>query len=343
MSDRFQHLRLVEALLFASAEPLGPQQIRRHLPEDVEVEPLMEELAGLYGNRGVNLVRLGDRWAFRTAADLAPLMQIETSVTRKPSRAAIETLAIVAYHQPVTRAEIEEIRGVALSRGTLDTLLEAGWIRPRGRRRTPGRPVTWGTTEAFLDQFGLESLDSLPGLAELKAAGLLDTRPAIAALGARGHLLAQGEVGEDTEDLRPDDEETGEGVEDLLAADFGETLVAEEESDELEEPREGEPEPETAASAADETDEETDDGTAAEPAPEDVPETEARDDADEETPDEAGEETLDEESAAEPPSEEEDDDEAAAREKSYEAEPAGPLDDGPHHRKVAMGPGEDPA
>lgn len=309
MSDRFQHLRLVEALLFASAEPLGPQQIRRHLPEDVEVEPLMEELAGLYGNRGVNLVRLGDRWAFRTAADLAPLMQIETSVTRKPSRAAIETLAIVAYHQPVTRAEIEEIRGVALSRGTLDTLLEAGWIRPRGRRRTPGRPVTWGTTEAFLDQFGLESLDSLPGLAELKAAGLLDTRPAIAALGARGHLLAQGEAGEDTEDLRPDDEETDEAAEDLLAADFGETLVAEEESDELDEPGDGAPESETAASAADE----------------------------------AGEETLDEESADEPPSEEEDDDEAASREKSYEAEPAGPLGDGPHHRKVAMGPGEDPA
>lgn len=340
MSDRFQHLRLVEALLFASAEPLGPQQIRRHLPEDVEVEPLMEELAGLYGNRGVNLVRLGDRWAFRTAADLAPLMQIETSVTRKPSRAAIETLAIVAYHQPVTRAEIEEIRGVALSRGTLDTLLEAGWIRPRGRRRTPGRPVTWGTTEAFLDQFGLESLDSLPGLAELKAAGLLDTRPAIAALGARGHLLAQGEAGEDTEDLRPDDEETDEAAEDLLAADFGETLVAEEESDELDEPGDGAPESETAASAADETDDE--------PAPEDAHETEARDDgdeeiADEETADEAGEETLDEESADEPPSEEEDDDEAASREKSYEAEPAGPLGDGPHHRKVAMGPGEDPA
>ncbi len=220
MSDRFQQLRLIEALLFASAEPLGPEQIRRHLPEDADLSDLMADLSSLYANRGVNLVRLGDRWALRTAADLAPLMQIERTVTRKPSRAAVETLAIIAYHQPVTRAEIEEIRGVALSRGTLDTLLEAGWIKPKGRRRTPGRPVTWGTTDAFLDQFGLESLDALPGIAELKAAGLLDTRPAMTALGARAGSALAGEAAEE------EPEERGE-AELPLAADFGESLVSE--------------------------------------------------------------------------------------------------------------------
>ncbi|RMD64020.1 MAG: SMC-Scp complex subunit ScpB [Alphaproteobacteria bacterium] len=233
MTDRFLQLRLIEALLFASAEPLGPDQIARHLPEGTDLDELMAELGGLYANRGVNLVRVGKRWAFRTAPDIAPLMQIETTVTRKLSRAAVETLAIIAYHQPVTRAEIEEIRGVALSRGTLDTLLEAGWIKPRGRRRTPGRPVTWGTTEAFLDHFGLESLDSLPGMAELKAAGLIDTRPAITALGARGHLLQPGEAGEDT-DPGDNDNDTEAGTadgeptpEEALAADFGDDLVPE--------------------------------------------------------------------------------------------------------------------
>lgn len=219
MTNRFQQLRLIEALLFASTEPVSPEQILRHLPEEANLDGLMEELAGLYGNRGINLVRVGKRWAFRTSADLAPLMQIETKMTRKPSRATVETLAIVAYHQPVTRGEIEEIRGVALSRGTLDTLLEAGWVKPKGRRRTPGRPVTWGTTDSFLDYFGLESLDSLPGIAELKAAGLLDSRPAITALSTRGRLLDPGEEAEDTID-----EEALDG-EPLLASDFGEELV----------------------------------------------------------------------------------------------------------------------
>ena len=218
MSDRFQLLRLIEALLFASAEPLGPDQIRRHLPEAADLDGLMTDLASLYANRGVTLVRLGARWALRTAPDLAGLMQIARAVVRKPSRAAVETLAIIAYHQPVTRAEIEEIRGVALSRGSLDTLLEAGWIKPKGRRRTPGRPVTWGTTEAFLDHFGLDSLEALPGVAELKAAGLLDARPAIAALGALGQLPAAGEVAAD--------DDLGETEAELpLAADFGEHLV----------------------------------------------------------------------------------------------------------------------
>ena len=226
-SDRFRQLRLVEALLFASAEPLGPEQIRRHLPEATDLDALMEELAGHYANRGMNLVRVGQRWAFRTAADVAPLMHIETTVARKLSRAAIETLAIVAYHQPVTRAEIEEVRGVALSRGTLDTLLEAGWIKPRGRRRTPGRPVTWGTSDAFLDHFGLESLDSLPGIAELKAAGLIDSRPAITALGGRGHLLEPGEPGVDTADLTADEDTEGDTDDELpLDGGFGEDLLA---------------------------------------------------------------------------------------------------------------------
>ena len=225
MSDRLQWLRLIEALFFASAEPLGLDQIKRHLPEGADAEELLDELISRYANRGVNLIRIGNRWAMRTAPDLAGLMQIERAVVRKPSRAAVETLAIIAYHQPLTRAEIEEIRGVALSRGTLDTLLEAGWIRPKGRRRTPGRPVTWGTSEAFLDHFGLESLESLPGVAELKAAGLLDTRPAISALGNRGALPAAGEIAPERD---PDEEEDEETFGILLAANFGEDLVPDE-------------------------------------------------------------------------------------------------------------------
>jgi segregation and condensation protein B len=183
--DRFQLLRLLEAILFASAEPIGEKTLANRLPEGADLAGLLEELRGLYANRGVHLTQFEDRWAFRTAPDLADKLQIETEVTRKLSRAAIETLAIIAYQQPVTRAEVEEIRGVALSRGTLDTLLEAGWIRPKGRRQTPGRPVTWVTSDAFLDHFGLESREALPGLEELRAAGLLDARSAISTLGAK--------------------------------------------------------------------------------------------------------------------------------------------------------------
>ncbi len=222
MNDRFDNLRFLEALLFASAEPLRREDMARHFPEDTDLDGLLEELAGLYGNRGVHLVRVGKRWAFRTAPDLAPLMKIEAQVKRKPSRAAIETMAIVAYHQPVTRAEIEEIRGVGLSRGTLDTLLEAGWIKPRSRRRTPGRPITWGTTEAFLDQFGLESLDSLPGRDELKAAGLLDSRPAIAVGGSAGPLR--------DEDVEGQEAGEDEGEEVPLPEDFDVHLALEEEA-----------------------------------------------------------------------------------------------------------------
>jgi segregation and condensation protein B len=172
-------LRLLEALLFASAEGLSERALASRLPEGSDVEALLTALREHYEGRGVHLIQAGKTWAFRTAPDLAARLAAHKQVERKLSRAGIETLAIIAYHQPVTRAEIEEIRGVGLSRGTLDSLLEAGWIRPRGRRRTPGRPTTWGTTDAFLDHFGLESTEDLPGTDELKAAGLLDSRPAI--------------------------------------------------------------------------------------------------------------------------------------------------------------------
>jgi segregation and condensation protein B len=169
-------LRILEALLFASAEPLSAAELAPQLGEGVDVEALLTLLQQRYAGHGVNLVRRGDKWAFRTAADLEFLLRRETTDTRPLSRAALETLAIIAYHQPATRAEVEEVRGVATGKGTLDLLMEAGWVRMRGRRRTPGRPVTYGTTEAFLDHFGLEGLADLPGLEELKGAGLLSNR-----------------------------------------------------------------------------------------------------------------------------------------------------------------------
>ena len=174
-----QHLRLLEAVLFAAAEPLSERALGERLPDGADPLPVLAALEAHYAHRGVNLIRAGGGWAFRTAPDLASLLVRERKVVRKLSRAAVETLAIIAYHQPATRAEIEEIRGVGLSRGTLDTLFEAGWVRPRGRRKTPGRPVTWGTTEAFLHHFDLAALGDLPGIGELKAAGLLDAGPAI--------------------------------------------------------------------------------------------------------------------------------------------------------------------
>jgi len=189
MSELFQyHLRLLEALLFASENPIPEKVIADRLPEGVDIQTLLRKLTAMYKNRGVNLVKAGKNWAFRTAPDVRGQLVVEKELTRKLSRAAVETLAIVAYHQPITRAEIEEIRGVSVSRGTLDVLLEASWIRPRGRRRTPGRPVTWGTTESFLDHFGLEGLDDLPGLDDLKASGLIDKRPAIQTLTTRGNV-----------------------------------------------------------------------------------------------------------------------------------------------------------
>ncbi|NQV57167.1 MAG: SMC-Scp complex subunit ScpB [Rhodospirillales bacterium] len=179
------HLRLLEALIFASSDPVPLSIMADRLPDGADLEALIEALRDHYAERGVNFQKIGKGWAFRTAHDLAQQLTVERKATRKLSRAAVETLSIVAYHQPVTRAEVEEIRGVGLSKGTMDVLFEAGWIRPRGRRRTPGRPVTWGTTEEFLDHFALESLDDLPGQEDLKAAGLLDKRPAVQTLGTR--------------------------------------------------------------------------------------------------------------------------------------------------------------
>lgn len=169
-------VRMAEAIVFASAEPVSQKQLAARLPDGIDVPAVMTELVDTYSKRGVNLVRVGDSWAFRTAGDLAFLMNRESVQQKKLSRAALEVLAIIAYHQPVTRAEIEEIRGVETSKGTLDTLLESEWVRMRGRRRTPGRPVTYGTTETFLDHFGLPELRDLPGLDELKGAGLLSSR-----------------------------------------------------------------------------------------------------------------------------------------------------------------------
>ncbi|WP_085621037.1 SMC-Scp complex subunit ScpB [Thalassospira alkalitolerans] len=180
----FQHLRIIEAVLFASAEPVSERVLAARLPEGADISVLLEELQSRYSDRGVNLNRVGEKWAFRTAADLAGDLHIEVEKAKKMTRATLETLAIIAYHEPVTRSEVEEIRGVALSKGTLDILLEAKWIRPRGRKRVPGRPVLWATTDDFLDHFGLEHRDDLPGLADLKAAGLLDSRPGMGRYGA---------------------------------------------------------------------------------------------------------------------------------------------------------------
>ncbi|MBZ9935451.1 SMC-Scp complex subunit ScpB [Mesorhizobium sp. BR1-1-16] len=169
-------LRMVEAILFASAEPLSADEIASRLPDGSDVASLLRELQHAYSGRGVTLVKVAGKWMFRTADDLAFLLRREQDEPKKLSRAALETLAIIAYHQPVTRAEIEEIRGVSTSKGTLDVLLETGWLRMRGRRKTPGRPITYGTTEDFLIHFGLESVGDLPGLEELRGAGLLDGR-----------------------------------------------------------------------------------------------------------------------------------------------------------------------
>ena len=174
MSDPAEIERMVEALLFAAAEPLGVADLARRLPEGADVEAALAALTARYEGRGVRLAEVGGRWRFQTAEDLAFLMTDERDAPRRLSRAAQETLAIIAYHQPVTRAEVESIRGVQASRGTLDVLLEIGFVRPRGRRRTPGRPVTYVTTDAFLEHFGLASLVDLPGAAEMKTAGLLD-------------------------------------------------------------------------------------------------------------------------------------------------------------------------
>ena len=171
-----QEMRLLEALLFAAVEPIDVETLRERMPEDADVGALLARLARDYAGRGVNLVRVANRWRFQTAPDLESYLVDIKEAPRKLSKAALETLAIIAYHQPVTRAEIEDVRGVAVSKGTVDVLMELGWIRLRGRRRSPGRPVTYGTTESFLAHFNLETITDLPGRDDLKAAGLLDPR-----------------------------------------------------------------------------------------------------------------------------------------------------------------------
>lgn len=200
-------LRILEALLFASSEPLPTRALHERMPEGADVGALLLDLQAMYENRGIHLVNMDGQWAFRTAPDLADALSLEKDVQKKLSRAAMETMAIIAYHQPVTRAEIENIRGVATHKGTLDTLMEAGWVKPGRRRETPGRPLTWVTTPGFLDQFALESLMDLPGLDDLKASGLLDRRPAIEALPDTQDLfIAQdNEENDDSEHIENED------------------------------------------------------------------------------------------------------------------------------------------
>jgi segregation and condensation protein B len=203
---RPEELRLLEALLFAAGEPLDEKTLANRMPSGTDLRAALRRLQTEYAPRGVNLMRIGNKWTFRTANDLAWLLTHESVQPKKLSRAALETLAIVAYHQPVTRAEIEEIRGVSAAKGTLDVLLEVGWIRPRGRRKAPGRPITYSTNEAFLSHFGLETLSDLPGLEELKGAGLFD-----------GSLPAGFNVPAPSDDpaLRDDEEPLEEGDLDL--------------------------------------------------------------------------------------------------------------------------------
>ena len=213
-----QHIRMVEALLFAAAEPLDEASLHARLPDGVDLAAAIEGVTEKYADSGVNVVRVAGRWALRTAPDMKFLLEKEVEVTRKLSRAAVETLAIIAYHQPITRAEIEEVRGVAISKGTIDVLMEEDWVRPKGRRKTPGRPVTYGTTSNFLEHFGLEELADLPGLDELKAAGLLSARPPASLVAeAREQAAASAKPEDEDDDERFsewDDPEEEEIIED---------------------------------------------------------------------------------------------------------------------------------
>lgn len=236
-------LRLIEALLFASAEPLTVNAIRERMPDGADVGGLLMELQKTYEGRGVSLLNMDGHWAFRTAADLSDALSMKKDVQRKLSRAAVETLAIVAYHQPVTRPEIENIRGVAISNGALDVLMECGWVKPGRRRDTPGRPLTWVTTPAFLDHFGLTALTDLPGMDELKASGLLDGRSAIAVttgnlFGAEEEMLANDlEESDLVDDESLEDDQDGQDEEAVIV----ETAVtsSDEDSDENDSDEEG--------------------------------------------------------------------------------------------------------
>ena len=206
----FESVRLVEALLFASAKPLDRAALQSRIPDNIAIDFVLENIEKVFSTRGVNLFSIGGSVAFRTASDLAENLRMTVSVKRKLSSAAVETMAIIAYHQPVTRGDIEAIRGVTVSKGTLDTLLEAGWIRPMGRRKIPGRPLQWGTSSGFLDHFGIENLQDLPGLEELKAAGLLEKRQSLTSLILPDDLLDDNEEDLDEEQnelFGPDDDE----------------------------------------------------------------------------------------------------------------------------------------
>lgn len=196
-SARAEDRRVLEAFLFASAEPVSLGILQDRFPDIQALPERLAELCEGYRDRGVALVEIGGLWAFRTASDLGPALAFQRTVQRKFSRAALETLAIIAYHQPVTRAEIESIRGVATNKGTLDVLLETGWIKPGRRKEVPGRPLTWITTTGFLDHFGLGALNELPGLEDLKASGLLDKRPAVESVSGQSGLFPAGWVPED--------------------------------------------------------------------------------------------------------------------------------------------------
>ncbi len=179
----FSHIRIAEAVIFAAEQPVPEAELAARLPEGTDVTALLAELAEHYRGRGVELTAAAGGWTFRTAADIAPILRAERPQPKRLSRAAMETLAVIAYHQPVTRPEIEEVRGVSLGKGTLDVLLEAGWVKPGKRREAPGRPLTWVTTDAFLEHFSLNALADLPGIEEMRASGLLDARPAATAIG----------------------------------------------------------------------------------------------------------------------------------------------------------------
>ena len=238
------HLRLIEALLFASSEPLTVNAIRERMPQDADVGGLLMELQAMYEGRGVSLLNMDGNWAFRTSADLSDALSMKKDVQRRLSKAAMETLAIVSYHQPVTRPEIENIRGVAISNGTLDVLMECGWVKPGRRRESPGRPLTWVTTPAFLDHFGLTTLNDLPGMDELKSSGLLDARPAIdvttgSLFGAEDEMLAE-DLNDSDFDDEEDDDAYDASVEDSVEVVASEGISENEESEEASDDEESE-------------------------------------------------------------------------------------------------------
>ena len=233
-AERAQHLRMLEALLFAAPEPLPVTVLAERMPNSADVSGLLAELSEVYRERGVTLVQVAGKWAFRTADDLSFLMRRDAVEEKRLSRAALETLAIIAYHQPVTRGEIEEVRGVSISKGTLDTLLDVGWIRMRGRRRTPGRPVTYGITDDFLNHFGLNDVSDLPGVADLKAAGLLDSNlPSDFEIPTpnSSEELDEDEDALDAEDTSDVEDDPLELDEDALDEAFADTAVAPDDDD----------------------------------------------------------------------------------------------------------------